>query len=232
MLETGEIIGHIRLMLGRSGRLAGKKIVVTAGGTREPIDPVRYVGNRSSGKMGHAIAVEAAERGAQVTLVTTAAPSDHPRIRVVEVATAEEMAEAVWSRTEAVDVAVLAAAVADFRPKEQLSYKVRRVDGPPVVDLVATPDILAGVASSTPRPFLVGFAAEAGPVEAARAKLAKGVDLLVANDVTAPDSGFGSETNQVTLFFPDGDAEGWPSMPKQKVASKLWERIVEMRAKG
>jgi phosphopantothenoylcysteine decarboxylase / phosphopantothenate---cysteine ligase len=228
MAEPEEIVEAVAVALG-GGTLAGWSVLVSAGGTREPIDPVRYVGNRSSGKMGNAIALEAARRGARVTLVTTVPAPDHPSLEVVEVETAGEMAEAVWARSADADVAVLAAAVADFAPAEVADGKVRRADGPPGIELVATPDILAGVAAAEKRPFLVGFAAETGPASGAAAKaMAKGVDLLIANDVTAPGAGFGSDTNQVTVLSPDGAADEWPMMPKQEVASRLWDRIIEL----
>ncbi len=213
------------------GDLAGLTVVVTAGGTREPIDPVRFVGNRSSGKMGHAIAIEAARRGAHVILVTAATAPPESGVEVVGVETAEEMAAAVTSRSGAADIAVFAAAVADFRPKAVEPTKLRRADGLPHVEFESTPDILGTVAASEPRPFIVGFAAETGTVEGAVDKaVAKGVDLLVANDVLRSDSGFGSDTNQVTLVFPDGTMEPWPTMSKLDVAARLWDRIAAMRA--
>jgi phosphopantothenoylcysteine decarboxylase / phosphopantothenate---cysteine ligase len=229
MVEPEEIVAAVTAVFAVSGSLGGRSVLVSAGGTREPIDPVRYVGNRSSGKMGNAIALEAARRGAQVTLVTTMPAPAHPLLEVVSVETAAEMADAVWARAGDADVAVLAAAVADFAPSRLSEAKVRRVDGPPTVDFVSTPDILAGVAANARRPFLVGFAAETGPVSAASAKATtKDVDLLVANDVTEAGAGFGTDTNRVTLFLPDGASEEWPMMPKQEVASRLWDRIIEL----
>ncbi len=228
MAEPEDIVAALAGLLARP--LDGWTVLVSAGGTREPLDPVRYVGNRSSGKMGHALATEAARRGAAVTLVTTAAAPVAAAVEVVEVETAEGMAEAVWSRATAVDVAVLAAAVADFRPKAPADAKLRRADGPPDIVLEPTPDILAGVAASDPRPFLVGFAAETGPPEGAIDKArSKGVDLLVANDVTAPGSGFGTDTNRVALITPDGEVEQWEERPKAEVAAALWDRIAAMR---
>jgi len=230
MVEPEEVVGALEGVLG-SGSLSGWKVLVNAGGTREPIDPVRFIGNRSSGKMGNAVALEAADRGADVVLVTTADSPEHPRIEVLRVETAEEMAAAVWERAPGSDVAVLAAAVADFKPKGASAEKLRRAAGMPEIALAATPDILAGVASLEDRPFLVGFAAEAGPAAAAGAKAAsKGVDVLVANDVTAPDAGFGTETNAVTVFRADGSSEEWPTLPKRVVAARLWDLILEMRS--
>lgn len=212
------------------GPLVGVEVLVTAGGTREPIDPVRYLGNRSSGKMGNAIAQAAARRGAHVTLVTAGDPIEHPRVTVIPVNTAGEMAEATWASASTADVAVMAAAVADFRPAEPTGKKLRRTDGPPTIDLEPTQDILGGIAEMRPRPFLVGFAAETGLLDEAVAKAQrKGVDLLVANDVTAPGSGFGTETNQVTIVLPDGTSEPWSLMSKAEVADRLWDRIAELR---
>lgn len=230
MVEPEEIVAALDAALG-GGPMAGWRVLVTAGGTREPIDTVRYLGNRSSGKMGNALAVEAARRGAEVTLVTAAPAPVEAAVEVVAVETAAEMAEAVWSRAGGAHVVVLAAAVADFRPAEPASGKLRRAAGPPELPLEATPDILAGVAAMAPRPFLVGFAAEAGPADGAVEKArTKGVDLLVANDVTAPGSGFGTETNRVTLISPDGTLDAWELLSKREVAARLWERVAALRA--
>ena len=230
MAEPEEIVAALEDVLG-AGSLGGWKVLVDAGGTREPIDPVRFIGNRSSGKMGNAVALEAADRGADVVLVTTADAPEHPRIEVLRVETAEQMAAAVWEHAGWSDVAVLAAAVADFKPTGASAEKLRRAAGLPEIVLEATPDILAGVAALDDRPFLVGFAAEAGPAAAAGPKVAsKGVDLLVANDVTAPDAGFSTDTNAVTVFRGDGSSEEWPTMPKRAVAARLWDLILEMRS--
>jgi phosphopantothenoylcysteine decarboxylase / phosphopantothenate---cysteine ligase len=225
MAEPEEIVEALGRMLG-GGALAGIRVVVSAGGTREAIDPVRFIGNRSSGKMGHAVAAEAAARGAAVTLVTSAEGGDAAGVDVVRVEDAAGMAREVWARAGEADVAVLAAAVADFRPADPAGAKLRRADGPPAIELEPTEDILAGVAAMDPRPFLVGFAAETGSLEEAVAKAKrKGVDLLVANDVTAPGSGFGADTNQVTLILPDGSTEPWDLLSKREVAARLWDRI-------
>jgi phosphopantothenoylcysteine decarboxylase/phosphopantothenate--cysteine ligase len=229
MVEPDEIVAALEGALG-AGTMAGMSVLVTSGGTREPVDPVRFLGNRSSGKMGHAIAVEAAARGARVVLVTAADPPTGERLELVAVETADQMAEAVWSRAADMDVAVMAAAVADFKPAGASSSKIRRAEGAPDLDLVPTPDVLAGVAEMDPRPFLVGFAAETGPAaEAAVKAKSKGVDLLVANDVTEAGSGFGTDTNRVTLILPDGTPEEWEMMPKRAVAARLWDRILELR---
>lgn len=207
-----------------SSSLSGVSVLVTAGGTREPIDPVRYIGNRSSGKMGHAIADEAAARGAKVTVVTTSGLPLDPRVDVIEVETARQMAEAVDAVSP--DVAIMAAAVADFRPADVSSGKLARSDGPPDLVLEANPDILMSVSRREVRPFLVGFAAESGSLDRAVDKaVRKGVDLLVANDVSRPGSGFATDTNQVTIVEPDGTTDPWPMLTKRDVASRLWDLI-------
>jgi phosphopantothenoylcysteine decarboxylase/phosphopantothenate--cysteine ligase len=180
--------------------------------------------------MGNAIAAVAAERGAQVVLVTTEDPVDTSHMEVVRVDTADEMANAVWSRTSEIDIAVMAAAVADFKPREIGSTKMRRTDGVPEVDLVPTPDVLKGVHESNPRPFLVGFAAETGSVDAAVDKAkAKGVDLLVANDVTKEGSGFGTDTNEVRFVFRDGTTRDLDLISKHDVALELWDTVLRIR---
>ncbi len=207
--------------------LSGRTVLVTAGGTRESIDPVRYIGNRSSGKMGHAIANEAAMRGAAVTAVTTSGLPLHPAVTRVQVESATEMNDAVAGVTA--DVAVMAAAVADFRPANATTSKMSRSDGPPEIVLEANPDILKGVSEREARPFLVGFAAETGSLERAIEKARhKGVDVLVANDVSKPGSGFGTDTNEVTIIEPDGTTEAWPQLSKDAVAARLWD-LVESR---
>jgi phosphopantothenoylcysteine decarboxylase / phosphopantothenate---cysteine ligase len=202
------------------------RVLVTAGGTREPVDPVRYLGNRSSGKMGHALANEAARRGLAVTLITTSSQPVDARIKVVSVETAQEMLDAV-SGVDA-DIAVMAAAVADFRPSSPSETKLPRADGLDSIPLAANPDILASVVGRASRPYVVGFAAETGGVERAIAKTReKGVDLMVYNDVTEPGSGFGTDTNRVVLINSEGESEPWPMMGKDEVAAKLFDVIVE-----
>ncbi len=229
MVEPDEILAEVIRILG-PGDMAGLSVLVTAGGTREPIDPVRYIGNRSSGKMGNAIALDAARRGANVILITSAEAPDHENIAVVEVESAQQMADAAWSSLEGLDVAVMAAAVADFRPGRTSDTKMDRSAGPPTLAMEPTPDVLAGVAERSPETYLVGFAAEVGPLDRAidKAKRKK-VDLLVANDVSRPDSGFGTDTNQVMLVTPDGHRDVWPTMSKAEVAHRLWDTVLERR---
>lgn len=223
----------VEALIGRDGPLDGTTVLVTAGGTREPIDPVRFIGNRSSGKMGNAVALAAARRGASVILVTTAAAPRHPSIDVVPVETAQEMADAAWKAAESADIAIMAAAVADFTPADPAGVKLRRTDGPPQVALVASPNVLGGIAAMADRPFLVGFAAETGSLDTAVDKATSyGVDLLVANDVTAIGSEFGGDTNQVTLLTPDGKRESWELMSKTEVAERLLDRCVEAAERG
>lgn len=228
MIEPDEIVQAVEAML--TGPMRGWRVLVSAGGTREPIDPVRYIGNRSSGKMGYAIASAAAARGAEVLLVTSSTLPPPPGVEPFPVETAEEMATQVWNLAPGVDVAVLTAAVADFRPVEEARSKLRRADGMPELALESTPDILAGVAALDERPFLVGFAAEAGSLDGAKRKaMEKGVDLLVANDVSEAGSGFGTDTNRVTIFRPDGAADEWPLLAKRQVAERLWDLIARIR---
>jgi phosphopantothenoylcysteine decarboxylase/phosphopantothenate--cysteine ligase len=216
------------LLIG-DGPLTGKKVLVTAGGTREPVDPVRFIGNRSSGKMGNAIALAAARRGADVTLVTTAPAPRHPQIEPIAVETAQEMADAAWKAAEDADIAFMAAAVADFTPENPASAKLRRAEGPPEITLVASPNVLGGIAAMADRPFLVGFAAETGSFDSAVEKAKSyGVDLLVGNDVTAIGSEFGGDTNEVVLILPDGTTEPWQLMTKDEVADRLIDRTIEL----
>jgi phosphopantothenoylcysteine decarboxylase/phosphopantothenate--cysteine ligase len=210
--------------------MEGMRVLVTAGGTREPLDPVRYIGNRSSGKMGNALAEVAAERGAEVLLVTAADPSDKAGIEVVRVDTADEMAASVWGSASECDVVVMAAAVADFKPRTTETGKIRRADGVPTINLEPTPDVLKGVHEMSSRPFLVGFAAETGSLDGAAAKASeKGVDLLVANDVTTPGAGFGSDMNEVRFVFRDGSTQDLELLPKREVASAVWDTVLRLR---
>jgi phosphopantothenoylcysteine decarboxylase/phosphopantothenate--cysteine ligase len=212
--------------------LAGLHVLVTAGGTREPIDPVRFVGNRSSGKQGHALADEAAARGAKVTLVTTTQLPVPATVDVVRVETAAEMAAAVESVAASADIVVMAAAVADFRPVEIADRKLKKRDGIPELTLERTVDILAELGTrKRPGQTLVGFAAETDDLRKnAASKLgAKGADLVVANDVSAPGVGFEHDTNQVTLLFADGTAREVAMTDKRTVAREVFTAILERR---
>jgi phosphopantothenoylcysteine decarboxylase/phosphopantothenate--cysteine ligase len=210
--------------------LTGRAIVVTAGPTHEAIDPVRFLGNRSSGRMGVAVAVEAARRGARVRLVLgpgTVAPP--PGVETEHVTSAEQMRAAVHTQIDGADAVVMAAAVADFRPKRVSPGKLKKSDGPPELVLEPTPDILRELgAARRPGSVLVGFAAETNDIEAAgRAKLmAKGVDLLVANEVGRPGTGFGSETNRAAIFDATGDDVPLRDWTKAELATAIVDRIV------
>jgi phosphopantothenoylcysteine decarboxylase/phosphopantothenate--cysteine ligase len=212
--------------------LAGLRVLVTAGGTREPIDPVRFVGNRSSGKQGHALAHEAAARGAEVTLVTTAGLPVPPGVTVVVVETADGMEKAVLDRAGECDVVVMAAAVADFRPKVAVLEKLKKADGVPEVVLEPTPDILAELGRRrTPGQTLVGFAAETGELRARAAEKlrTKGVDLIVGNDVGAPDTGFGHDTNRVHMVGRGGFEQDTELLDKRDVARAVLDAVVALR---
>jgi phosphopantothenoylcysteine decarboxylase/phosphopantothenate--cysteine ligase len=180
--------------------------------------------------MGHAIADEAARRGYDVTLVTTSDLPSSPQVKVVRVETADEMLEAVQG-VEA-DIAVMAAAVADFKPANASESKLARSDGPGSIDLTSTPDILASVVERDPRPLTVGFAAETGGIERAIEKAErKKVDLLVYNNVTEPDSGFGTDTNRVAFIEPGAPTEDLPLLSKVEVARALWDRVGELASR-
>ena len=223
MLEPDQVFASVEAMF--EAPLRGVRVVVTAGGTREAIDPVRFLSNHSSGKMGHAVAAEAARRGADTTLVTCSRLESHAGVKRVDVVSAHDMAEAVSSIDA--DVAVMTAAVADFRPRTAQAQKMARGDGLNVLRLEATRDVLGEVLGREQRPVVVvGFAAETGGVErAVRKSKSKGVDLMVANDVTIPGSGFESDNNQVTLIRRNGETESWPLQSKVRVAERLWDEI-------
>ena len=213
--------------------LAGLSVLITAGGTREPIDPVRFIGNRSSGKQGHALAEVAVARGATVTLVTTTQLATPQAVERVQVSTAAEMHDAVVSRAAAADVVVMAAAVADFTPVQVSTDKIKKRDGVPVVELTPTTDILAELgARKVPGQTLVGFAAETTDVVAhARQKLeAKGADLLVANDVAADRVGFEHDTNEVLILHPDGHQHHVPLTDKRSVAGAVFDAVARIRS--
>lgn len=217
--------------------MTGLSVVVTAGGTREPIDPVRYIGNHSSGKQGYAFADEAAGRGAEVTIVTTVDRPVSPGatavgITVVRVDTAEEMAAATTEAAAAADVVIMAAAVADFRPVAPIGVKLKKRDGVPAIQLEPTPDILAALGASKPEgQTLVGFAAETCDVaDNAAAKLnGKGADYIVANDVTAENTGFAYDTNEVLVLASDGRIHPVGLRSKRQVAQAVLDLVMADR---
>ena len=230
LVEVPELMGHIAAVLGRSGDLSGRSIVVTAGGTQEPIDPVRVVANRSSGKMGYALAEAARDRGAEVVLV--AAPTglpDPPAVRMVRVRTALEMRDAVQDATRDADGLIMAAAVADYRPATEASQKVKKGADTWSLELLKNPDILGESRGARVR---VGFAAESEALEQnARHKLAsKSLDLIVANDITAEGSGFGADTNKVLILDRNGVVDDLPLMSKRAVADRVLDRVREALA--
>jgi phosphopantothenoylcysteine decarboxylase/phosphopantothenate--cysteine ligase len=228
MSEPPEILSAVEASV-RSADLTGRRIVVTAGPTFEPIDPVRFVGNRSTGRMGVAIASEAASRGADVTLIlgpATVAPP--PGVAVVRVETAEQMHDATLFAADRADVIVMAAAVADFRPKAVADSKLKKAHGVPEVVLEPTPDILRELSERAGDRVLVGFAAETDDVESAgRAKLeSKRLDLLVANGVGREGTGFGSETNDAAILSAEGDDVPMRTWTKAELATALCDRLV------
>ncbi len=213
--------------------LAGLSFVVSAGGTREAIDPVRFIGNRSSGKQGHCIANEAARRGASVTLVTTASIPVDAGIDVVRVESAAEMQEAMFARSDKADVVVMAAAVADFRPKVVAGDKIKKTDGPPEVILEPTVDILAELGTrKRSGQTLVGFAAETADMNNyAKKKLKdKNLDLIVANDVSAENVGFEHDTNAVIIFDSQGNENSIPLTDKRRIACGVLDAVVSIRS--
>jgi phosphopantothenoylcysteine decarboxylase/phosphopantothenate--cysteine ligase len=228
LAEPADIVAAVERVLAPKD-LEGVSVLVTAGGTREPIDPVRLIGNRSTGKQGHAIADEAAARGADVVLVTTARRPTAAAVQVIEVETASEMEAAVLARSADADVVVMAAAVADFRPKAPAEEKIKKHDGVPEVVLEPTTDILAALGErKRPGQVLVGFAAETSDVrERAAVKLRqKHVDLIVANDVSAPGVGFEHDTNSVLLIDPHGLEQNVPLTDKREVARLVLDAVV------
>lgn len=243
MVEPAEILGHIRWVLGLGGPLAGRRVVVTAGGTQEPIDPVRVIANRSSGKQGYALAQAALDLGAQVTLISGPVALEAPvGAERVGIQTAQEMHQAVQEAVAGADVLLMAAAVADFRPSQAAREKIKKTgaggEGIPGLELRLenTVDILAQVAEQKaqtgfPR-VTVGFAAESQDlVENARRKLqAKSLDLVVANDILAEDAGFAVDTNRVVLLEAGREAQALPLMSKAEVAAAVLERVVELLA--
>jgi phosphopantothenoylcysteine decarboxylase/phosphopantothenate--cysteine ligase len=259
LLEPSELIGHIRLVLGRKGPLAGRKVVISAGGTQEPLDPVRVLTNKSSGKQGYALAQAALDAGADVVLISApTAWTASVGARIVPVQTAQEMLEAVLRESADAEALIMAAAVADFRPRSLARDKLKTRDGVPQLELEATEDILKAVAAMKRSPemsvrsvpssgrlgpsgeadrpdargprIVVGFAAETRDlIENAAEKLrSKNLNMIVANDITADDAGFGTETNRVTIIHENGERESLPLMSKSEVAEAVIQRVVAL----
>ena len=228
-----EILAAVHEVTKSQRDLEGETILVSAGPTCEDLDPVRYITNRSSGKMGYAVAEAAAKRGAKVFLVSGPVNLETPAgIERIDVRTAEEMHRAVVERFAQASVAILTAAVADYRPVERRGEKIKKGVAPLAISLEPTTDILAEVARNKGEKIVVGFAAETDHVaEHARKKLAsKNADLIVANDVTAEGAGFDRDTNVVTLFSRDGRDLALPKMPKSEVAQRIMDEVIRLRA--
>jgi phosphopantothenoylcysteine decarboxylase/phosphopantothenate--cysteine ligase len=227
LADIDDIVEGIRHVLEKSGDLADRNIVVTAGGTQEPIDPVRYISNRSSGKMGYALAEAARDRGAKVTLVTAPASLPEPAdVDVVKVSTAKDMHRAVEKATRQANALVMAAAVADYRPTKAAKDKIKKEGVGLTLKMECTPDIVGSVKGNFIR---VGFAAESSNlVRNAKQKLKKkGLDVIVANDITAKDSGFGTDTNLVTIIDRKGKIDSLPLLTKREVAERILDKVVE-----
>jgi phosphopantothenoylcysteine decarboxylase/phosphopantothenate--cysteine ligase len=229
LADTETLLGALKQALGkRHGDIAGRRVVVTAGGTREPIDPVRFISNYSTGKMGYAVAEAARDRGAEVTLVTTPTALACPYgVAVVPVETVAQMRDAVLAACEGADALVMAAAVSDYRPAERAERKVKKGPERKSIELVRNEDFLLEITGPL---IKVGFAAETdGLVENARKKLReKDLALIVANDVTAPGSGFAVDTNQVTIIDRSGATEELPLLPKYDVAHRVLDRVATL----
>ncbi len=239
MTEPADLLGHIRRLLAHRGPLAGKHVVVSAGGTQEPLDPVRFIANRSSGKQGFALAQAALDLGAEVTLICgpNALPTPAGAARV-DVRTAAEMLAAVLAHSANADALIMAAAVADFRPVQAAEHKIKKGGEAPVISLTHTEDILKAVAAAKKKAghpaVTVGFAAESQDLLAnAEKKLAaKGLDFIVANDVSAADAGFEVDTNRVSLLFADGRREDLPLQGKDEVAAAILDEVVDLLRKA
>jgi phosphopantothenoylcysteine decarboxylase/phosphopantothenate--cysteine ligase len=237
LAEPETVLAAVERLFARAGDLDGLRVAISAGGTREPIDPVRFIGNRSSGKMGVALAEAARDRGAAVTLVAGALSVTAPRgVNVVDATTTAAMRGAVLRIAPAADILVMAAAVADYAPAKPSGRKIKRGAETLRLDLVPNPDIIAEVGEMPDevRPFLVGFAAESDDLEAnATGKLRdKGLDLIVANKVGGPFDAIGSEENKVVVFGVEGALTDWPMLPKRQVAERLWDLIADRYRAG
>jgi phosphopantothenoylcysteine decarboxylase/phosphopantothenate--cysteine ligase len=234
LAEVPEIVAAAMAALQRRRSLEGESVVVTAGPTVEDIDPVRFISNRSSGRMGYRLAEVARDRGAKVVLVAGPTALPAPRgVEVVAVRSADEMARAVLDRAAAAGIVAMAAAVSDYRPAEKAASKIKKQDGAQKLDLLRTPDILKSLGESKGKRFLIGFAAETDHLlESARKKRAeKRVDLMVANDVSRDGAGFASESNAAVLIDAGGETE-LPLMSKRELAERIWDRVVELRARA
>jgi phosphopantothenoylcysteine decarboxylase/phosphopantothenate--cysteine ligase len=228
LAEIDKIMGTIKQVLGREGDLTGRKIIITAGGTREAIDPVRYIGNRSSGKMGYALAEGARDRGAEAMLITATTYLPNPTgIQVTHVATAAEMQKAVNDAIKNTDALIMAAAVADYRPRNTADKKIKKDKDSLTLEMVRTPDILAEIKGSLVK---VGFAAESEDLigNAKRKLREKGLDLIIANDITDKDSSFDVDTNKVTIIDENGKVENLSVMSKREVADRILDRVVRL----
>ena len=230
LVDPTQLVGHIAAALGKKGDLSGKKIVISAGGTQEPIDPVRVITNNSSGKMGYAIAEAARDRGAEVILITapTTLP-DPPSITVKNVTTAAEMCSLVLSEVTDSDALIMSAAVADYRPKTSAEQKIKKSNSGLTIDLTKTEDILE---KATGNFVKVGFSAESeNLVSNATEKIGrKSLDLIVANDITDPDSGFGKDTNKVVIIDDQLQAEHLPILTKYDVGNEILNRVLKVLA--
>ncbi len=230
LVDPTQLVGHIAAALGKKGDLSGKKIVISAGGTQEPIDPVRVITNNSSGKMGYAIAEAARDRGAEVILITAPTTlSDPPSITVKNVTTAAEMCSLVLSEVTDSDALIMSAAVADYRPKTSAEQKIKKSDSGLTIDLTKTEDILE---KATGNFVKVGFSAESeNLVSNATEKISrKSLDLIVANDITDPDSGFGKDTNKVVIIDDQLQAEHLPILTKYDVGNEILNRVLKVLA--
>ena len=231
LVEPSQLLGHISAILGKNGDLKGKKIVVSAGGTQEPIDPVRVITNHSSGKMGYAIAEAARDRGAEVVLITapTSLP-DPPLVIMKRIQTAEQMCNIVMSEVTNTDILIMSAAVADYRPTESANQKIKKSKTDLHIDLTKTEDILEKVSGNF---IKVGFSAESENLVAnASEKIArKSLDLIVANDITDPDGGFGKDNNRVILIDKLMNQEELPLLSKYQVGSRILDKLLPMLSK-
>ena len=238
MTEPNVLLGYIRYLLTRHGPLQGRRVVVTAGGTQESIDPVRLITNRSSGKQGYALAQAALDAGAEVTLISTPVSLETPQgVELVQVASALEMETAVLNACQKADVLLMAAAVADFRPVQAATQKIKKRSRLSSLELEPTADILSAVAdqrfqTSYPK-IVVGFAAETEDLvtNAEQKRESKHLDLIIANDISTPGSGFGSDSNQVTFIQSDGQIVPLPMLSKEEVADRVIDEVMFLLTK-